>query len=79
MQIKIQVLFAGEAVAKKVAKDGAVSTKVARLQIFNETSSKVSGFVTACGLYISMKIREAAVEEQIQWILSYIQGGLANI
>jgi len=26
-----------------------------------------------------MKMREAAVEEQIQWMLSYIQRGLADI
>ena len=32
-----------------------------------------------CRLYIRMKIREAAVEEQIQWMLLYIQGRLANI
>ena len=26
-----------------------------------------------------MKMREVAVEEQIQWVLSYVQGGLADI
>ena len=40
--------------------------------MFDGTSSKVSGFVIACKLYIRMKIREAAVEEQIQWVLSYM-------
>jgi len=45
----------------------------------NKTSSKISGFMTACKLYIRIKIRGVAVEKQIQWILSYIQKGLANV
>ena len=45
----------------------------------NKTSSKISGFMTACKLYIRIKIRGVAVEKQIQWVLSYMQEGLANV
>jgi len=38
-------------------------------------AEKVLGFIIACKLFLRMRMREDAVEEQIQWILSYIQGG----
>jgi len=60
IQAQIQALLVGEAVVGRVA-----STEVARPQIFDGTSSKVSGFVTACRLYIRIKIREVVVKEQI--------------
>ena len=62
MQIQIQALLTG-AIAERGVRD---RTEVVRLQIFDGTSLKILGFVTAYRLYIRIKMREAVVEEQIQ-------------
>jgi len=64
MQAQLQALAEKEVGGK----EGVVITsmKVARPQVFDGTSSKISDFVMACRLYIRMKIREVVVEEQIQ-------------
>ena len=33
--------------------------------IFNGEAGKVGGFITACRLFLRMKLREVAVEEQV--------------
>ena len=52
---------------------------MAKLQIFNREIGKVSGFLMACRPHIQMKMSGTLVEEQIQWVLSYIQGELVDI
>jgi len=46
---------------------------------FNGEVEKIVGFLMVYKLYIRIRIRKVAVEEQIQWMLSYIQGELVYI
>jgi len=43
----------------------AISIEVAKPQVFDGTLLKVLSFVMAYKLYVKMKLREAALEEQI--------------
>jgi len=53
--------------------------EVAKPAIFNGEAEKVGGFIMACRLFVRMKMRGNTVEEQVQWVLSYVQGGSADI
>ena len=83
MQAQIQALLA--AVKGGVGQGRAVGLglgshmEMAKPAIFNEEAEKVGGFVIACRSYLKMKMRERTVEEQVIWVLSYVQGGLADI
>jgi len=79
MQAQIQALLAVQGGA---ATGGAATgsntgpnMEVAKPAIFNGEAGKVGGFITACRLFLRMKLRGATVEEQVQWVLSYVQGG----
>jgi len=48
--------------------------KVRTPQIFDGTSSRVSEFMEECRIYIKEKIKGEKMEDQIYWIISYIQG-----
>jgi len=52
---------------------------MAKPLIFNGKAEKILDFLTLCRLFIRMKMRNNLVEEQVQWILLYVQGGLADI
>jgi len=53
--------------------------EMAKPAIFNREAEKVGGFVIAYRLYLRMKMKEATVEEQVQWVLSYVQKGSVDI
>jgi len=83
MQAQIQALLA--AVGGVGGERGTVGPntgshmEVAKPAIFNGEVGKEGGFITACRLYLKMKMRGISVEEQVQWVLSYVQGGSADV
>ena len=79
MQVQIQALLAAEEGGAATGPNAGPSMKVAKPAIFNGEAGRVGGFIMACKLYIRMKLRGNTVEEQIQWILTYVQGGLADV
>ena len=83
MQVQIQALLAamGGAGVEGTAAGSNVGPhmEVAKPAIFNGEVGKVGGFITVCRLFLRMKLRETTVEEQMQWVLSYMQGGSADI
>jgi len=52
--------------------------EVARPQVFSGRMEEVSTFVNAACLYIRMKMTEEAAATQVAWVLSYVQGGIAE-
>ena len=83
MQAQIQALLA---VGGEVGTGGTTMgsnlgphMEMAKPAIFNEEAEKVGGFITTCRLFLRMKLRGAMVEEQVQWVLSYVQGGSADV
>ena len=52
--------------------------EVARPQVFNGRMEEVSVFINAARIYIRMKMIEEAATTQVAWVLSYVQGGIAE-
>ena len=84
MQAQIQALLIGggagaETERATIGSNIGSHVEVAKPAIFNGETRKVGGFMTACRLYLRIKMREAMVEEQVFWVLSHVQGGTADI
>jgi len=74
---QIQALLAEEAVVRGEGEGIEGSNiefhrKMAKPPVSNEEAGKVEGFITVYRLYLRMRMRETIVEEQIQWVLSYV-------
>ena len=65
MQVQIQALLAATGGTATGSNTGP-HMEVAKLAIFNREAGKVGGFITACRLFLRMKLRGATVEEQVQ-------------
>ena len=84
MQAQIQALLAAQAGGAGGERGAGGSNmgshmEVAKPAIFSGEAGKVGGFITAYRLYIKMKLRGNTVEEQVQWVLTYVQGGSADV
>jgi len=83
MQAQIQALLAAQEEAGRRGEVGGSNMgsqmEVAKPAIFNGEAEKMGGFITACRLFLRIKMRENSVKEQVQWVLSYVQGGSADV
>jgi len=65
MQAQLQALIAKGAVTERVAEGSNTEShmEVARPSIFSREAGNIGGFITACKLYLRMRMRKALLEE----------------
>ena len=80
-QVQIQALFviAGGIGGAAMGSNLRPHMEVAKLAIFNREVGKVGRFIMVCKLFLRMKLRGVTVEKQVQWVLSYMQGGFTDV
>ena len=47
--------------------------------MFDGEREKVVGFINACHLYISMRMKGSGEKGKISWVLTYVQGEVAEV
>ena len=52
--------------------------EVTKPQVFSRKMKEVSAFINVARIYIRMKMTEKAAMTQVAWVLSYVQGGVAE-
>jgi len=52
--------------------------EVARPPLFSGKKEELNGFISACKLYISILLEGATENTKINWVLSFVQGGVAD-
>jgi len=52
--------------------------EVIKSQVFGGKMEKVSMFINAACLYLRMKMTDEVAITQVAWVLSYMQGGIAE-
>jgi len=53
--------------------------KAVKPPLLNGEREKVVGFINACYLYISMRMKGSGEEEKILWVLTYVQEEIAEV
>ena len=81
MQVQIQALLAAVGGTEGMATVSNLGPHIemAKPAIFNREVGKVGRFIMVCKLFLRMKLRGVTVEKQVQWVLSYMQGGFTDV
>ena len=79
MQAQIQALLAAAGERGPAGSNMGSHMEVAKPAILSGEAGRVGGFITAYRPYIKMRLRGNMVEEQVQWVLTYVQGGSADV
>jgi len=66
-------------VIEQLLSRGQTQGEVAKPSLFDGKREKVVGFINTCCLYISIRMKGSGEEKKILWVLTYVQGGVAEI